>query len=1006
MRKCNRMKRNILYILLCALVWSVTSCRDDWYDEHFGPMGTGNGTVFATVDFQPMASGLSLGTRAAGDAIKDITSLYILLYDYDTGDLVKSQEITDYQQTDVDRVDADAENKHSAETKTKRATFSLNNIAFGKYRIYAVANTPGLLETYSENIKTVDGLKGIPLTWNNDSTKVSLNAQMLGYFTSKRINQAEDEPIVINSRGVHLHAWLRRAASKVTVAYDGSALKEGVFVYLKSVRIKDIPSQCYLGKDNKVGAEGYALSAELLNGELIKYYEGEEPTDFGADYAGPRITAGLPKFGSHGEKDQALYFYENIQGEGKDKRQDADGKDGLDAPGMPGDDTYILKDGKPFGTYIEVEAYYISINSEKIGNGPIVYRFMLGQDIYKDYNARRNCHYKLTLKFKNFANDVDWHVEYEEPEPGVVTPEPYFISYLYNHSMTYPIKINTGGRKIEYIRSEITDNRWAPHNANPEIYYAGMDIPNEYEWNGFLSLHKTTQRHIDGKPPYTVNSNKSFYEQTPKRGEREYKDFTIGTHTTTDSEEDDTYRVEKHPTEEYTFNVFIPMYSRAKQLVKETAYTGNNPYVAYQRKAEVKITTKLEGLDQPFENHVTIYQVRRIVNPKGIYRTFQNNKSFHVKLKRLPRENAETFETFPSEGPWKAYIVKESNGEGIKLSEEGGKSVCVNDTIHGKTGSEIDFNIDFSIPANTTANRYAIIRVEYHNYTCQHLIFVRQGNLPDDLIAGEAKWYAENMKTKTERTASPLEEGSLFKYGNWDYPIDALNNKNPREPWTYIEPSDFKLYPEDGFAIAGTNNIVKWQAITTAGQTAEFKAPTSDMRVAEGKDYEALYNDENIEQGYGILYGDDATETADHINDAYGYDYENNSTGRGMRGCFVYNKETGKNLFFPIGASGYGHRKDKEGGILRYSAGQTGEFATTSSSYPNGVKDAPLFYDIYRRPGAVYWYNKEYKTGTIPDGPYVGWDINYFTLDFYPIGNYSTGSSKDACFVRCVQRED
>ena len=28
-----------------------------------------------------------------------------------------------------------------------------------------------------------------------------------------------------------------------------------------------------------------------------------------------------------------------------------------------------------------------------------------------------------------------------------------------------------------------------------------------------------------------------------------------------------------------------------------------------------------------------------------------------------------------------------------------------------------------------------------------------------------------------------------------------------------------------------------------------------------------------------------------------------------MRGCFAYNSDTGKNLFFPIGASGYGHRK-------------------------------------------------------------------------------------------------
>ena len=40
---------------------------------------------------------------------------------------------------------------------------------------------------------------------------------------------------------MELHAWIRRAASKVTIAYDATGLKEGVFIYLKSVQIKDIP---------------------------------------------------------------------------------------------------------------------------------------------------------------------------------------------------------------------------------------------------------------------------------------------------------------------------------------------------------------------------------------------------------------------------------------------------------------------------------------------------------------------------------------------------------------------------------------------------------------------------------------------------------------------------------------------------------------------------------------------------------------------------------------------
>ena len=70
-----------------------------------------------------------------------------------------------------------------------------------------------------------------------------------------------------------------------------------------------------------------------------------------------------------------------------------------------------------------------------------------------------------------------------------------------------------------------------------------------------------------------------------------------------------------------------------------------------------------------------------------------------------------------------------------------------------------------------------------------------------------------------------------------------------------------------------------------------------------------------------------------------------------MRGCFIYNKTNGRNLFFPIGASGYGHRKQGYGDmknwqgvvtgqgyihgetkntvVLRYSAGRSDKFNMT-----------------------------------------------------------------------------
>ena len=1030
------MKHFVRHIILFLMIVTVTSCQDDFMNGE--TIGEGEARVSVTLDFKPMSSALTR-TRTAGDALKDISSLHVLLYDKDKN-LIKNWKIDGYTVSDENRSNSDAENGSSAETTTKRATFKLpEEIGFGKYYMYAVANIPDLLTNtaYSEAIQTVDGLKNIPLTW--DSEDVANNGQMIGFFTksSAPVLSADDESLIVNEKSVKLHAWLRRAASKVTVAFDGSNLKEGVFIYIQSVQIKDIPSQCYLGKDNNVGREGYTLDMpgsgpDMSDGETITYHEGEHDLqnfEYGEGCASHRITVGSPYLGSHEETAPALYFYENMQGTGvtmPDKRQDANGDGKLDFPGLPNKPedpnkewNYRLKDAVPYGTYIEVHAHYISNNSERLGNGHIIYRFMLGQDVKKDYNAKRNCHYKLTLKFKNFANEADWHIEYEEPEPGVMTPEPYYISYLYNHSMMYPIKVNTGGRKIEYIKAEILENNWAPYNASSDIYFTGAPNGVAAPWNGFLSLHKTTETVLYEN---IIGSNEQYYKTVPKRGEREYKDFvlpegiTSEEFTTENSEQDDKYRVEKHPTEANTYNIYIPMYTRAKQMISTTGYTGNNPYVAYQRKARVKITTKLEGLNEVFTNEVPIYQVRRVVNPKGIYRSLKNNKSFHVVLKRLPGEDQQMFKTFQSEGPWKAYVVKETNGKGITLSVTDSKTTELKDdpeygkAIYGKTGSVIDFNVNFEQSSdNPSENRYAIIRVEYHNYTCQHLIFVRQGDKPDDLVTNGVKWYAMNMKTTSELASNPLDEGSLFKFGKWNHPIDALSNKNPREPWIKVTPEDFKIYPEDGFTNAATGDKMVWTDIIHSNTTDGFGNPQmANARVATGADFWELRKYSYIEQGYGVLYGDDATETADDIVEAYGYDYEHNKSGRGMRGCFAYNSETGKNLFFPIGASGYGHRKqsytptwgDPEtlNGVLRYASGRT-------QLYPSPV-ERPLFYDIYKRPGAIYWLNAEIPQNhfTPTDGVSLGWDINYFSFDFNFISkdNLIRSGGSDACFVRCV----
>ena len=1066
------MKRNFLtYILLCILLLGSAACQDDpLYNG--GETGEGESLVSATVKFKPLTPALNGNTRTAGNVIKNIEDLCVLLYN-EKGELLKSYPLTEgtgegqYQLEDKDRPDNNPDsNLPPAEAQTPHANFKLK-IPYGRYRIYAVANMEDLLtnDDYAEAIKTADGLKSISLQWDRD--EVADNNQMFGYFTVTGSVQ-NDEVAVINRAFVKLHAWIRRAASKVTIAYDGSDLHENVYIYLKSVTIKDIPTECYLGKKSTINRnpdddiEDYGDL--IADGESITYAEG---TSYDEHWPA-RITKGKPYYYyinndkkgvsvakaeydskradyaklAHGETNEALFFYENMQGKGKDKQQDADGDKELDAPGLnnkPEDKFY--KDQKPYGTYIEVKAYYVSNVDGRVGNGDIIYRFMLGKNITDNYDAERNHHYKLTLKFNKYANDVDWHIEYEEPEPGIEVPNPYYISYLYNHSMMLPLKIRTGGQKIEQIEARIMDNRWAPNNpATDFVYWKNMDLPYQNQWNGFLSLRQTKDLNV------TANSNEEYYE-SHKRGEREYIPAGEKLPESGESKEYETFDNQGNSDGkcivrnegDSVFHVQLPMYTRAKQLIKNTGYTGNNPYVAYQRKSEVKIVVTFmngskistDGTDfdgRPLSNadnkdnqNPVIYQVRRIVNPKGVWRSHNNDNDFHVQLKRLPKENATQFETFTSEGPWKAYVYCGTDNF-ITLSDETRAST---DTIKGETGSAIDFRIKFNGTCGQQENRYAIIRVEYHNYTCYHLIFVRQGDAPDDLFDGTGtKWHAHNLRTSSKETDSPLEEGSLFKFQNLEQPIDAMCNKNPTSPWININPGSFQN-DADKLQIATNNTENKtnttWNSIKSIdfspwGNTEEPEFGTPEIpnaRIASFEDFLALYQGEDIAEGYGVLYGDESQETLDRITEVYEYNYE--QTRRGMRGCFVYNKKNGKNLFFPIGASGYGHRKnhDREGfgsstpedgkgvGVLRYAAYRNTFLAETTAN------NSPLLYDIYMRPGAVYWLNK-YNINQNHDmgvdfSNVIAWDFNYFTFDFYPFGVSAAQSGKDACFIRCVE---
>ena len=111
------------------------------------------------------------------------------------------------------------------------------------------------------------------------------------------------------------------------------------------------------------------------------------------------------------------------------------------------------------GSYIEVEGYYLSQNKNNIGSGPIKYRFMLGKNTTYNFNAQRNHHYKVTLKFHGWANQPEWHIDYVEENPGLYTPDRFYMPYLYNQKADFPVKLNG---KCKSLKMEIVENAWGP----------------------------------------------------------------------------------------------------------------------------------------------------------------------------------------------------------------------------------------------------------------------------------------------------------------------------------------------------------------------------------------------------------------------------------------------------------------------------------------------------------------------------------------------------------------
>lgn len=964
-----RKQLNIAIAALLLMMAAATSCIDDRY--FVDGVGDGMSEVDFSLTFRP-ASNVNVGTRGtAGDAIREIKNLFVVWYDsegnykgskfFNTGDMT----ITDADRTGI----ADP----SGETVTQHAEGMKCNIPFGRYRIYAVVNM-GDLTGRSELQKEVD-FKNISFTWN--AGDVASNCQMSGYFATSNDTQyaSGDAPLVtINKDSTTLHSWLRRAASKVTLAFDASELNENIYIYIDKAELKDVPKTCKLINDNTP----QSADELIANGESISYANGS------ADYhQWLTLSKGNNYYGNHANNAESMFFYENLQGTHPNKHIYNNFKN---------------KDNVPYGTYIEVTGYYVN-NGSNPSSGKIIYRCMLGKNMVDDFNSVRNAHYKVTLKFKHDANDPDWHIvyDYQPAEHDVTLPNPMYISYLPNQPLEMPVTLNYNKDiyEVNSISAEITKNNWGYED-------------HKYYYNNDLAGKATDGKGEDSFGFLSLELNQNAYSYS--------KDYSGVTRETTST----------------GAKLKIPVYTR--KLAMSQGCSGANIWVGRQRYAKVAVTVvykkKSDGSLTTATKEVDIIQVARLVNPTGVWRSSSSTNPFRVTLQTTTTDAffAKDFTELKSDGPWTAHI--ERGADWVQIRSIGGTWGTAD--VVGSTGSSIDFEYRPGSSNSNSSPRFGLIKVTYHNNTCVHMILVSQGVAGKEgkgtvLIDGR-NWHMSNVKYAGVDEENPLLEGSMFKFGTSSVAYKSLNNLKSGYgfPTTETETDDrnlnksFECYDLTGGTI--TKNFREVGIDPEVGFDSQTMTSSGTERVANPTDWTSLMDESKFDRYYGILYGDECASTVT-TNDAAAY--TNVGDVKGMLGCFIFEKSSGNYLFFPMGNTGHGRRQyldHSPSGETKYRWGDL-KYADRTVEMPEATaKVVPPLYNLWIAKGAIYWYGVRTYTGqTAPASDNsnewrYAFDINFMTYGFEPYqtnhvyinsamsyGSTETSvTNSDACFVRRI----
>lgn len=424
----NKYIKNI-WVAACILMGSTlfNSCTDELDGKSVINTGTEGINLSISVDGmrEKVLTRVDIDNRRA-----NIHDINIVFADAEEK-IVDIVRITAENATTNPSIDAETTGLVSADFETGDISYHIGTTDMESKEftdIYVVANLlneKGELIEIPSDVTTVQRLKEL----RQGVTYATAAGQYCTMFGKAEANSGNHE----HTGGSTYKVSLKRTVAMITLGIDGSGLRQGVIIEPTKVELCNVPATCSISEDvpnmpddeedsPKISPSGQGIDirwSPIACAEMGDGYIQQAPND-----------------DPHGAESSALYMFENLQGQ-TDNTEDKQ------------IDKEPLAEKKDYCSYIKVSAnYYYRSESDNetdkanfsVNNltGTITYNFYLGNNIYNDFNIKRNTHYKLTLNLQGWGGlveegvvtsdgsydsgkDESWRVETDFPESGFIS---------------------------------------------------------------------------------------------------------------------------------------------------------------------------------------------------------------------------------------------------------------------------------------------------------------------------------------------------------------------------------------------------------------------------------------------------------------------------------------------------------------------------------------------------------------------------------------------------------